>query len=234
MPTTDLPVIGTVERRWVLAGAALVAGIVGYAYYKRRQSSAAAAATAIDPATGLPYTAESMSAGGSYSNPNPGAVGAATVTGTTQITTDAQWSQQVLQQLAGIIDTTALATALGKYLAGQPLTTDESLWIRTAWALVGHPPGNQQIILVGSGSTPGAGAQKIASRIDDPGNIDLLRVKITQTSWLGVLQAHYTNLPTDPTTLGNMAYVLAHINAQSGAWNPAGKTFALPQTLTYS
>jgi large repetitive protein len=65
--TVKLPVIGTVKTGWAVAGAGIVLGIVGFAYWRHRENSAAAAAASpasaggsstgsgIDPATGYPY-----------------------------------------------------------------------------------------------------------------------------------------------------------------------------------
>lgn len=152
--TVKLPAIGEVPTKYAYAGVAVIVGIVGFAYYKRRQSASAASAStaapdpnAVDPATGLTYAQEqaagSVGSLGStgYSNPNPNAVGYSTVSGTGAITTNMDWSAAVSSALGNLgYDPTFIASTIGKYLASQPLTADEAALIRVAWAYEGKPP----------------------------------------------------------------------------------------------
>lgn len=150
--TVKLPAIGEVPTKYAYAGVAIVVGIVGYAYFKRRQSGSAAATAApdpnsIDPATGLTYAQEqaagSVGTLGStgYSNPNPNASGYSTVSGTSTITTNMDWSAAVSNALGNLgYDPTFIASTIGKYLSSQPLTADEAALIRVAWAYEGKPP----------------------------------------------------------------------------------------------
>lgn len=168
MPTVTLPAIGTVDRKWVLAGAAATAGIVAYAWIRHRNASASAASStvdpnAIDPATGLPYSAENQPGTG-YVNPVPTTTQSTIdTTGGTTPTTNEQWAQAVTEALGGIYDAQYLAETLGKYLAGQGLSAAEAVVIRTAWGLVGHPPVDKKIILTTGGSTPGTPPPQLAA-----------------------------------------------------------------------
>src|SRR6266700_4026600 len=62
--TVNRPGAGPVKKSWVLAGVAVLAGILGVAYYRHSKNAPAAAAgtsqdpNAIDPATGLTYGEE--------------------------------------------------------------------------------------------------------------------------------------------------------------------------------
>lgn len=115
----------------------------------------------IDPATGLTYGQEA--AGGSdyldpglqdtsqgptygatgYYDPNTGQwVYGNSGTGQAAATTNQQWAQNAISYLAGnsSVDTGALAAALGAYLAGRPVTTDQESLIDQAIAAEGYPP----------------------------------------------------------------------------------------------
>jgi hypothetical protein len=141
--------VGTVQRRWVYIGGGLVVVIVGYAYLARRRS--ASAAPTIDPATG-------SLAGGGYVNPVPDAVGGSAAVDSTpdSIDTNSAWVLQVLGDLESLgWDAQFAASALGKYLAGSPVTSDELNLIRTARGLRGNPPeGAPEPLVVPGGGPP--------------------------------------------------------------------------------
>lgn len=137
-----LPGIGPVDRRWVYGGVALVAGIVGYAWWQRSRGGPVAEVTAaeaeLDPLTGLPVVPQ---AGGGYTNPNP-VQSVIDLTNPDEIRTNVQWSQAVTDRLTliGSWDSGFIAATIGKYLANQALQPDEQTLIRTAWAYAGKPP----------------------------------------------------------------------------------------------
>lgn len=236
MPTVTLPAIGTVERKYVLAGGAVVAGIVAYAYWKHRSASSAAnAASAIDPATGLPYSAENQATTG-YVNPNPNADGSSTVSGTGAITTDAQWTADVETKLTGLYDATFLVNTLGKYLAGQALTSDEALLIRAAWAVSGHPPGNQQIILTTTNPNPGGGTTTGPIVANRNNNLGVTIGSTNLHSWNDLARWAYWwpghSNAADMHLNGLFGSLLAHANGQSGLSDPSKlKNIHLPDTL---
>lgn len=170
----DVPVIGRTKRAYVFGAAALVAVIVGYAYWRRAASTAAAAEpdyyadlrtgsdTGSDAYTGA---ADSIS----------GSSGTAAYDATPRaITTDQDWVAAVEAQLT-YLEPGYLATTLGKYLARQPLTSDEADVIRAAWAARNRPPSNPPIVLASSSSTPGT-----TSTI--PGRVTGLVVSPTSTA----------------------------------------------------
>jgi len=150
--TVTLPLVGTVERRYVYVGGAVVVVIVGYAYLRHRRSGGSE--VVVDEATG------SVGADGSFVNPNPNASGAdsETVNPDGAILDNASWTHAVLADFdsMGTYDPLFAAEALGKYLGGQPLTQDEARLVRAAIALEGKPPqGSLEIILTTTGSTTG-------------------------------------------------------------------------------
>ena len=113
----------------------------------------------IDPNTGMTYGAEASA--GDYidpglqdttSGPTYGATGyydpntgqwvyGNSGTGQAAATTNAAWVQDAIAYLGqNGTDTTALATALGAYIAGQPVTSDQEALIDQAIAAEGYPP----------------------------------------------------------------------------------------------
>lgn len=151
-----VPGIGQVDKKYVYAGVAIVAGIVGYAWWSRNRASSAAASSAsqIDPLTGLPYSAETGTGGSNYVNPNPNASGSGTGGTAPVIATDQDWVSAVTTKMTWY-EPGYLSSVLGLYIDRQGLSQEQAAVVREAWAQAGHPPGNQQIILAGGGSTPG-------------------------------------------------------------------------------
>lgn len=131
MPDTiNLPGGGPgVQKKWVLAGGALVAGIVGYAYLRRSRTTTPVV-TPPTPSELPPADFSTVSTGGGVTD-----------TGLQFITTNAQWSADATAKLTDLgYDSVAVSTALGKYLASQFVTSQEAQYIYTAIALSGHPP----------------------------------------------------------------------------------------------
>lgn len=128
---------------------------------------------AIDPLTNMTYLAEAQQygsvqaadsafqygqsvGGGGVPNYSAGTAVAATetnpttgATATSTYTSNAAWSQAVQAGLSDIgYDPTTVATALGLYLTGTPMTADQANIVKTAIAEFGPAPvGNLQIIL---------------------------------------------------------------------------------------
>lgn len=149
----NVPAVGKVDRKWVLAGGAAVAGIVVYAYWRRSQ------APAVEPGS----EEQLEDAGYVPSDWSPDAfVGATAPGGETydpqlpleSVTTNAEWSQRVVDLLEGVgYERNKAAATVGKYLSGQPLDTTEKLIIQTALALLGNPPAGALPIITAP-STP--------------------------------------------------------------------------------
>lgn len=146
--TVELPGMGRVDRKYLYGAIALVAGIVGYAWWNRSRSEAA---PVVDPLTG----SQDPATGGAYVNPRP--VNSTIDQTADVIDTNAEWTQAVTERLSIMFyDSTFIATTIGKYLARQPLTTDEADLIRTAWAYEGKPPdGPDSFTLTNTGGNAG-------------------------------------------------------------------------------
>lgn len=135
-----LPGIGDVDKRWAYAGAALIVGIVGYAWWRRNNSASVAADATV-----------AQQAVGDYDNPAP-VQSVIDTTNPEEIRTNVQWTEKVTAALGNLgFDSTYLATILGKYLSRQPLTLDEQLVIRTAWAYAGKPPEGPDTMVTSGG-----------------------------------------------------------------------------------
>lgn len=145
---SSVPGIGPVDKKWVYAGGALIVGVVGYAYIKRRNANQAAAAAAptVDTTTG---------ATGSTGYVTPPNLGNYPVQTSTAPTTNSAWVQQATTDLEGLgYDPNFISTTLGLYLSSQSLTSDQAALVRVAWAYDGKPPETPNLPIVG-GTTGG-------------------------------------------------------------------------------
>jgi len=135
-PQVNVPAVGKVDRKWVMAGLAASAGIVVYAYWRRSQTAETPATEGDQYAAGDEWSPDAYAGavapgGETY---DPGGVEVAPLT-------NAEWTQRVIDLLDGAgFERNFAATTVGKYLAGQQLNTAEKLLMQTAIALLGYPP----------------------------------------------------------------------------------------------
>lgn len=171
--TVKVPVVGGVQRRWILIGAAAVAVFVGYAYWKRAKTPG----TVYDPSTGT----VDLGTGG-YQNPAPTSPRSGPIDEPGVISNDAEWSMDAIDKLEGADFNRAYASiTIGKYLAGQPLDENELDLVRAAWALAGHPPSNIAAVSQPSTGTPAptptpvnpGGGPSIPETLVAPGGTDI-------------------------------------------------------------
>lgn len=166
MADVKVPGVGTVPKKGVAAGLAVLALILGIAYYRHSKNKAAPAAdmsqdpNAIDPATGLTYGEEAagiqsgtLAGAGTPFGDTSGIVGYdaqgqpvyADQVGygpAPSFVSNGAWSQAVQQYLVATTgaDAGTVAAALGTYLAGQPLTDAQAQIVHSAIAFFGQPP----------------------------------------------------------------------------------------------
>lgn len=143
-------------------------GIVGAAIlYSRHKANAAGSSVAtaastqdptIDPSTGVPWAEEDSGSGfidpnldsSSFTggqvigydgtgNPIYGPTSGVTISGPGTFTNNAEWAQAFEQQV-GSTGNDTVAAALGKYLTGQNLTSDQQTVVTEAIASQGYPP----------------------------------------------------------------------------------------------
>lgn len=161
MPTVKIPGIGPVEKKYVYAGVAVVAGIVGYAYWQARQAPADSGVSAqADDSTGLEGDAGDVGPGASdYVNPGGSQGSPIEVDNNPLPTSNAEWTRLALDYLTSNgYDFMTVSVALGKYLAHQSVTAAEADIIRTANAVLGAPPsGTYTITITPSTTAPPTG-----------------------------------------------------------------------------
>jgi hypothetical protein len=128
--TIKLPVLGPTKRGWVIAGGALIAGIVGYAWWNRAKTGVAEEVLPED----IPQDREPPPTVVGEENFDTGEVRAI-------INTNDEWVSAALERLANAgYDTLFALTTLGKYLARRPLTEAEANLVQSALGVAGTPP----------------------------------------------------------------------------------------------
>lgn len=152
-----------INKNLVIGGVGVVM-VAGVFYYRKNKATAAnqasvdaAGSSSIDPATGYSYgsaeDAAALSAQGNYQNPIQGAYGFAGYGGGASATfgsgapgsfaNNAEWAQFVENYEINNMgaDGPSVGNAIGKYISGQPLTTDAMVSIiQSAIAIGGYPP----------------------------------------------------------------------------------------------
>lgn len=153
--SVDVPVIGNVDKRVLLAVGGLGAVFVGYKWYQSRSAAAYdPAAEAVDPGMEdpgiLPAVAGAVREDNGYglddgSNPN------STDSYGFKGTTNSQWTQYTTTQLvqSDRWSYTDVVTALGNFIANKALTSDQQAIVQAAIALAGYPPEGSHTIIPG-------------------------------------------------------------------------------------
>lgn len=216
--TVKIPGMGEVSKKEATIFGVILVAVIAVAYYRHTKNAAASTATTtaapvVDSATGYPTgSAEDLAAlaaqNGTYNYSGYGAGGGgsnvqgggAPSTGTGFVS-NSQWAQAAEDYLVNTVyqgDTTQsanVAAAIGKYLTGQPLTTDMVSIVEQAIAFQGMPPiagtdgfppsfhtqapsagvggGNPPIGQQGNGGIPATGPWNLSARIIGPTEVDL-------------------------------------------------------------
>lgn len=130
--TIKLPVIGPTKSAYVYAGGALIAGIVGYAWFTRSRS-VPPEGTILDEDIPQDRTPPPTVVGSEdFDDENVRAI----------ISTNAEWYTAAVEYLVttGGFDFAFTTIALGKFLMRQTVTEDEANVIQAAKGAVGEPP----------------------------------------------------------------------------------------------
>jgi hypothetical protein len=216
-------------RNWLIIGIIGGGAIVVY-YVMRSRSAAAAGSTAadqgIDPNTGIPYSQESSGLNSpygttpslyGYTDPSTGAfisgVGSGSTGVVTAPSTNASWAQEVESYLGNLgYDPMAVAAALGKYLTGQTLSSDQAAIVAAAQGFWGNPPQGAPPISTtppagNGGGTTGSRFIKVLGKKDwySQAKDTLDQVKLNASGWYRIngqrvyySKAHNTIGFTDP------------------------------------
>jgi hypothetical protein len=157
--TINLPGLGKTSKTTAYALGGVVVLVGGIAWYRSRgaassTSSSAPAQADTDPATGYPYGSAEDTAALAQQAQSTSGVGLSDFTGgggtntsvstTTGYTSNAAWSQAAEDYLVNTVGSHAdvVGNALGKYITGQPLTTDQVSVVEQSIAFAGYPPVN--------------------------------------------------------------------------------------------
>jgi len=230
---------GTYPKKKVLIGGAIVAGILAVMVYRARQASTTGAIpdAEINPATGYPYgsaedaaalasqagyVSASGSGGGSVSSPEVPGQG---------FVTNAQWSQAVVTYLVNedlVLDPTQLTEALGRYLAGLPLSDTQVSLVNQAIAVEGRPPlagdNGYPPAINHAGTVPGNSNGGAVNVLPAPGGFMAIGVGIHEIdfTWLKITgAARYEIQSTSPAT------------SVFSFTNPVGKIYPLVSKTAY-
>lgn len=190
-----LPAIGQVDRRWVYIGGALIAGIVGYAWWTRARGMPGTEPLAED----IPQDRE----------PPPTIVGSEdfdTAEVRAIINTNPEWYTAAIDYLVttGGFDFVFASVTLGKFLARRQLTEQEANLVQAAKGAVGEPPqGGPWPIIRATGPGP--------STAVDPGTITGGHgTRLTADTTLFALARKYARLPENGDSVeGTKRFILS-------------------------
>lgn len=202
--TVETP-FGKVSRRTAVlavAGGALVILVV-WLRMRQQEPATTIPPSEVNPATGYPYgsaeDAMALAQQAAYISPptGPGG-GASTPPAGSGFTTNAQWSQAVISYMtsAGVVaDPAMLSGALGKYIAGQPVSSVEQSLVHQAIAVQGYPPvagatGYPPAVRVQAPVTPPPPAPGQTARLPAPANF-----RDTGPVWTTWLEYHWDPVP---------------------------------------
>lgn len=157
--TVDVPGVGGVDKRVLIGTGVVAAGFLGWRYWQARDSAAYdPEAEPVDPGMEdpgvLPPVAGAERPDNDYGLPD-GDDDAGSGSYGFKGRTDSQWTQYATQQLTASESWsyTTIVTALGKYLQGKALTTDEQRIAQAAIAVAGYPPEHPNQPVIPGGDT---------------------------------------------------------------------------------
>jgi hypothetical protein len=131
-----VPKVGKMNKKVIIPIVLGAAAYIGWRYYQASKAPAAPVDPGMqDPGT-LPGVTGAVPTDNSFGS-NTGGTGGSS----SQITTNAQWSDVVTGKLAGDQWTNSqIATAIGNFLTSQPLSDDQQSIVRAAIGVAGYPP----------------------------------------------------------------------------------------------
>lgn len=209
-------------RNWLLIGGLGAAAIVIYMVMRARSNAATTGTTDpnIDPATGVPYSQEYGGYGATgvtpslygYVDPTTGAFISGAGAGNTvlQPSTNASWAQQVEAYLQSLgYDPTAVGSAIGKYLTGQTLTSDQQGIVAAALGFFGQPPQGAPVPVTTPPTGNGSGG-------GSTGSFKELRVSRNETLGTFAKEHHWTNATL--AAVEKLMHMTANTRLKKGQW----------------
>src|SRR5271165_502251 len=187
---------------------------------------------AIDPATGVPYADEYGGTSGAYGT-QPGALGTydpltgqyipgiGQTTPPVQIATNAEWAQAAESYLVSQgYDPVTTAAAIGAYLIGGTLTSDQYAIVQAALAFEGQPPTSVPPPKTTGGGGTGQGTISVPNVVNHSSHVAV--ALITAAGLTAVL---------DPPTPTGMDGIISAQSPTAGTKVTAGTTVTLTNVL---
>lgn len=175
----DVPKVGPVNKKAVVGVAVVVVGFLGWRYYKSSSAvSSAADATSADTGyedggtiPAVDGATDWYGSGGGSSTP----AGTAPDGTSTQILTNAQWSAYARDQLLAVdaYNGQSISEALGNYLSGTALSSDQQKIVRSAIGVAGYPPVGTHPIIPGGDTTVSTAPSGLRVTAVTPSSVDL-------------------------------------------------------------
>lgn len=233
MPSdVKVPLIGKMPKGAALAGGLAVVAVGGYLIYKHYTKKTTTAASASGYGYGYGYgtqafgygygTQGTYGFGGGGQYPYYGYGGQPPGGQPPPITTNAQWGAAA-EAAMGSTGTDQIAAAIGKYLAGAPITQDQALIVQEAMAVVGNPPqagpaGYPPKMHVSKGGGGGGNAVNPVTglHVSQPGTTG---VDIAWNASAGATSYQVTSTHGNPSMIGTTSARIHSINSpgKSGA-----------------
>ena len=203
--TVKLPVIGPTDKRWIMAGGALILGIVGYAYWQRSRALPGDVGTGEILPEDVPQDRlppSTIVGEQNFDDENLRAI----------INTNPEWYTAAIDYLVstGGFDFTFSSITLGKFLARRELTEQEANLVQAAKGAVGEPPqGGPWPIIRGTAPGPTTSSNKLTTpslRVNagDPRNTNygLGWNKVTGAAYYLVRRTVGPGAPTSVAVIG--------------------------------
>lgn len=144
--TITLPGLGPTKRTTVYLLGGILVLVAGVAWYRSKKQPAASAPPSSSDSSS---SAADQTGAGPFDGTGSGASGPNWPTSPVQpqgFTSNAQWAQAVEDYLVNTVhngsNADVIGAALGKYLTGQPLSSDQVVIVEQAIAFGGYPPVN--------------------------------------------------------------------------------------------
>lgn len=194
----------------VIIGGLIAGGILAFVWWRNRSAVNAATSTT-DPLTGLSTGAEANTGatGGNAGGGLGGLSDTVDVSGDTSGVHDVPtWTADVIGKLGGTYEPSALYAALGSYLAGQPINSDQAAMVRAAWAASGKRdflPASYT--LTTAGSTPGGGGATAPTPTTPYATVSGVRVSLSTGSLPGATSYEWAVNGADHAHTSGPTYV---------------------------
>lgn len=147
--TIDVPGVGAMDRRVVIGVGVAFAGFLGWRYF--RASSGDAAPAEVDPGYEDGGTIPAVDGATDWYGSGTSPTGDTTSSTPQALTTNAQWTQLATERLLAVDAASGpdIASALGNYLSGRPLSSAQQTIVNAAIAYAGYPPVGSHVIVPG-------------------------------------------------------------------------------------